>query len=153
ALYFALETVARSKSPVVWILDPLALNALSGLDIVVVPRAGRWVDSWLSEECGRGFTTKRFDREGVSLNNSKPLAIFPKRHNPRIVAQRGTFTVHGCDETPIDALNPVDAATGQPRLARIDIDAAARDRLWDDLWALGVTKTSIYPEPQSIADD
>lgn len=153
ALYFALEHVEPGESPVVWVLDPLALNALSGLDMIVVPLTGRWIDHWLPENCGRGISAVPFERGAASHDNTKPLAIFPKRHNPRIVAQRGTFTVHGCDETPLDALNVVDTASGAPRLERIDIEAEARDRLWNDLWALGVTKTSIYPEPQSVAED
>jgi len=153
ALYFALETVTGNRSPAVWILDPLALNSLSGFDSVIVPFAGRWMDNWLPEECGRGIPAKTFERSDKKHNNAKPIAIFPKRHNPRIVAQRGTFTVHGTDEVPINHLQVNDTTTGAARIAQIVIDAASRDQLWADLWALGVTKTSIYPEPQSVADD
>jgi len=35
----------------------------------------------------------------------------------------------------------------------IEIDPAARDAIWQELWALGINKVSIYPEPQSLAED
>jgi len=54
ALYFALEyKPAKDQVPCVWVLDPLALNRLSGADAVIVPRANHWVSAWLPETCGR----------------------------------------------------------------------------------------------------
>jgi hypothetical protein len=35
-------------------------------------------------------------------DNSMPIAIFPTRDSPRLVSQRGVFTVHGIGEVPID---------------------------------------------------
>jgi hypothetical protein len=85
--------------------------------------------------------------------NKFPLAIFPKRHNPRIVAQRGTFTIHGSAEVPLNHLTLHDPAGAVRPIERLAIDPSARDRIWDELWALGLTKTAIYPEPQSLAED
>lgn len=153
ALYFALEyKPAKDQVPCVWVLDPLALNRLSGADAVIVPRANHWVSAWLPETCGRGCKITTLNGSDVA-DNSRPLAIFPSRHNPRLVAQRGTFTVHGMDETAIDQL-PIVAADGtSARRMAIEIDPAAREAIWQELWALGINKVSIYPEPQSLAED
>ena len=153
ALYFALEfQPARDEVPCVWILDPLALNRLSGTEAIVVPRPGLWSDYWLPDLCGRGIATATVGDDGPA-DNSRPLAIFPKRHNPRIVAQRGTFTVHGIDETPINRLPLVAGDGTSARSLCVEIDPAARDTMWAELWALGINKASIYPEPQSLAED
>jgi hypothetical protein len=80
------------------------------------------------------------------------VAIFPKRHNPRIIAQRGTFTIHGVKETPINRL-PLKRSGGEDGCLRVDIDPSALTQLRNQLWGVGVTKTLIYPEPQSLADD
>lgn len=153
ALYFALEfQPARDEVPCVWILDPLALNRLSGTEAIVVPRPGLWSDYWLPDLCGRGIATATVGDDGPA-DNSRPLAIFPKRHNPRIVAQRGTFTVHGIDETPINRLPLVAGDGTSARSICVEIDPAARDTMWAELWALGINKASIYPEPQSLAED
>lgn len=37
------------------------------------------------------------------LINFGPIAIYPKRFEPRIVAQQGTFTVHGLGKIPIES--------------------------------------------------
>lgn len=153
ALYFALEfQPARDAVPCVWMLDPLALNRLSGRDAIIVPRAGHWTDAWLPDNCGCGIEVSATDGDGPP-DNSQPLAIFPKRHNPRIVAQRGTFTVHGVNETPVNKL-PVLGSDGESaRQVRLEIDPGSRDAMWAELWALGITKASLYPEPQSLAED
>jgi hypothetical protein len=152
ALYFALEAARESATPCVWTLDPIALNRLSGTPTIVVPRDGLWMQDWLPELCGRGNTVRTHAAPKVG-DNSMPLAIFPKRHNPRIVAQRGTFTVHGVNEIPINKLDLTDGSGGKSRISRIEISRDARDKIWDELWALGITRTAIYPEPQSLAED
>jgi hypothetical protein len=154
ALYFALEKPQVDKAPCVWMLDPLALNGLSGLDYIPIPRVTGPTKRWLTDYCERG-KARPFNRPKHARfkDNSQPLAIFPKRHNPRIVAQRGAFTIHGAGDTPIEKLEIKNKLGTEPRIERIPIDPAARDFLWDQLWALGINKTSIYPEPQSLADD
>lgn len=152
ALYFALESVVPGKIPCVWILDPVALNRLSGCDYICVPKVDDWTQQWLPRVCGRGLGVRVIGGGGPT-DNRNPLAVFPKRYNPRIVAQRGTFTVHGANEVPLDRLKMQDASGAARAIERVDIDPSARDRIWQDLWAIGITRTAVYPEPQSLAED
>lgn len=61
--------------------------------------------------------------------------------------------MHGLNEIPINKLNLTDSAGLNSRIGHIEISRDARNKIWDELWALGVTRTAIYPEPQSLAED
>lgn len=155
ALYFALDRADSESEPCVWVLEPLALNARSGeLALVTPTERDKPVDKWLPRCCYRGArpTTLIPDEHSFLTDNRLPLAIFPKRHNPRIIAQRGTFTVHGVEECPINKLD-LKLGNGDDALIRIDIEPTAIEKLAGELWAVGVTKTLIYPEAPSLADD
>jgi hypothetical protein len=69
-----------------------------------------------------GFRTYAGGKPPVPLSvrftdNRKPIAIFPARTNPRILAQRGVFTVHGADEIALEDLasstKPVKAVSAE----------------------------------------
>jgi FRG domain len=104
-LYFAVYQYRKRKNvePCVWMMDPGNLNRITQqLDVgyVIVP-GGRGTSFWLPEYCGRGKKVSTIvDVEDLS-DNSKPIAIYPKRYNPRIVAQQGVFTIHGIEEASI----------------------------------------------------
>ncbi len=157
ALYFALEPEAPGKVPCVWMMDPVALNQSAyGQDgrLIVTPfgigESG--TEYWLPMNCGRGNLIHTFDSSTIFIDNSKPLAIFPKRYNPRIVAQRGVFTIHGIEEVPIDELLD-NSSTARDKIAKIIIDSTNRKQLIYDLWTLGINRTMLFPEPQSVAED
>jgi hypothetical protein len=172
ALYFALVSTTGFRSPkpdlmpeistavvegpgqllpCVWMMNPAELNRKSMREklepVIYVPSTEKATRRWLPSACRRGSPYKIDDQD--VLDNSKPLAIFPRRHNPRIVAQRGVFTVHGADETPIERL----FQPGELGLARIEIRASDPTSIKEDLNTLGVTKTTIFPEPSSVAED
>lgn len=154
ALRFALTDLADGKTPCVWILDPVALNySMHARETVFVPTHSD-PDSdcanWLPGVCGRHVDMPK--EEDEFPNNRKPIAIFPVRKNPRIFAQRGVFTVHGVAE---DALNnlPIARKDGTDGIARIDVDPSMRLALLDDLWTLGHTAATTYPEPDSVSED
>ncbi|HEX8920688.1 MAG TPA: FRG domain-containing protein, partial [Pyrinomonadaceae bacterium] len=139
ALYFALEVEAPGSSPCVWVIDPLSLNRLSGINNILLPYPNTDLDYWLPDNCGRHRNVHTFEPDNLFPDNSKPLAIYPKRHNPRIVAQRGVFTVHGMDETPINKLPLTDEAEQDSRIAKIVFDPQVKAYLNQHLWILGIT--------------
>jgi hypothetical protein len=157
ALYFAVFPTEEPRSPCVWLMDPVALNrGAHGPDeeVLIIPGQDPLLEKWLPGRCGRGIAVCSFQRPARFVDNAKPIAIFPKRSNPRIVAQRGTFTLHGCEEAPIDAVIQAATASGvEPSITRIDIDRAAVAGIRSQLHTLGVTKTALFPEPQSVAED
>lgn len=159
ALYFALVSATRQQTPCVWVMDPVKLNKVAHgatEDLIVVP-VSRGQEApynyWLPEWCGRHAELHTFPSGSRYTDNSKPIAVFPKRYNPRIVAQRGVFTVHGKDETPIEAILGTATDPNDQRIERIPIDRSQVGSLLDDLWTLGFTKSSLFPEPQSVAED
>lgn len=150
ALYFAVDEDGSSDGAV-WVLHPVALNKLAGEPYMIVPRIGNELDYWLPRQCGRHVRAHRFGQRERFGSNRKALAIYPKRHNPRIVVQRGVFTVHGKDETPINHLKL--KLGGQDRLAKLIIRANRRKTIRKELHMLGFDTTAIYPEAQSVAED
>ena len=156
ALYFALAKPSAGEGPCVWVMDPVALNRVAqgfSDDTIIAPLSND-PDSptryWLPDRCRRGMSPHTFDGASGYRDNTKPLAVFPKRYNPRIVAQRGVFTIHGTEEVAIDDLM---AASPDPRIARFCFDGAQQQELSRDLYAMGVSKSALFPEPQSVAED
>jgi hypothetical protein len=77
-----------------------------------------------------------------------PAAIQPPLHSLRTVAQKGTFTIHGASKVPIEEI----AALGS-RLARIPIGPKRGPSIKDELFLVGVSETSVFPELSSLARD
>lgn len=134
ALYFALDydiDKAPDQIPVIWSMDPYAINKLShGSENVFIPRTRfgnfgdeLFVDSYLPKSL-------RPSRVGPENQLSKfPIAIEPPFSNPRILAQQGCFTVHGSEITAIedilgieDHLMPITIASGKSLEIRNDLE-------------------------------
>lgn len=154
ALHFALIK-SSTENPCVWILDPVALNhTTQGFDNIYVPKAFeiyQHIDAWLPHRCWKDAPVENFSDHFFS-SNALPIAIYPSRNNPRLFAQRGTFTVHGTECIPLDKLN-ISNKTGDSRLVRLEIDKESKQSILEDLWSLGITMTTTFPEPTSVAVD
>lgn len=159
ALYFALTdesgncTKTPSEgSPAVWVMDPAQLNEFThGLSegYLFIPEAHR-MDGWLPAKCGRGKASIRSDDNPDFRDNSKPVAIYPVRYNPRLVAQSGVFTVHGTEEVAIEKV--FDECPGG-RIKKLLIDRGACASLSRDLTSLGISRGTLFPELSSLAGD
>ncbi len=162
ALYFALigrdgdqHPRTAAEIPGVWMLNPSALNALShrtNAEFVIVPASAK-VDPWLPYHCGRGKKPSPVDEDLGFIDNTKPIALFPKRTNPRLVAQRGVFTVHGIDETPIEVFLRASSPANRPALHLIKIEPAHAAAICRQLRSLGLDQAALFPEPDSVAQD
>ena len=139
ALYFAL----RETEPVVWMLNPLELNRLSGMLGNEFPLP--WVRPKPpnppnpAHENIRGAWEK--DGKGVSL----PVAILPPYVHPRMAAQRSRFTVHGLKKNSLNELAPPDI------LRRYKIDPPYRDSLKRELRMLGMEHATAFPDLEGLA--
>lgn len=162
AFYFALTeeggkciTPDSTDPPGVWIIDPVNLNkATQGSDnaCLFIPDEKR-LKYWLPAQCGRGKQVQALPEHLDLIDNSSPVAIFPFRDNPRLVAQRGVFTVHGINELPIDEVYRVNKSTDGSKITKILIDPDACSRLLRDLRTMGINQTMLFPEPSSVASD
>jgi hypothetical protein len=141
ALYFAL----KESRPVVWMLNPMGLNAhvVASLTENQVEAYDEFPLTWvrpqtpsinIGHENIRGAWER--DRKGLEL----PVAIHPTYVHPRMSAQRSVFTVHGTMKQPLDTLVPAQL------LVRIDIQPSARHTIRRDLAILGIQEATIYPD-------
>lgn len=155
ALYFALQAAGSARPSVqVWVLDPLKLNLASvGFESVFTP-GGELTKHWLPSRLKAG-SSQRFEFEGkADCLNAHALAIYPKRRNPRILAQAGTFTIHGTEADPVDEV--MGSLPGHERkVARIDIEVTPQraGELLRQLATLGFSASALFPEPQYLASE
>ena len=147
ALFFALDfdeahTDPR-QTPVVWAMNPYALNLLSQhKEALFVPltRFGqsgdeRLVDSYLP-------LSLRPPRVAPGTPFSAlPIAVEPPFSNPRLLAQQGCYTVHGADRAAID-----DIAGMGSQLCRVRIAAEATPALRTELEQLGFRAEWLYQD-------
>lgn len=141
ALHFAL----RELQPVVWMIDPLALNDLSlpesergGGGFPAPWRRPDGVESIGAANIGAAWER---DRGGLPL----PVAVLPSYAHPRMAAQRSRFTVHGSRASGLGDLVP------EGILKRYEIDPAARPQLRRDLRMLGVEEAAAFPDLDGLA--
>jgi hypothetical protein len=147
ALFFALDGWDGVTSPCIWILNPSALNlAAIGWEGIIAPNNfPEEIGIWLP---GQIKSTEHIIKvaDEFTYDNRKPLAIYPQKLNRRIVAQQGTFTVHGRDRACL--LDYIDKEIPKPDsvIARVVLDGADIDECRRDLAMLGVRRSSIYPD-------
>lgn len=107
AVYFAIGVEwdpPPTATPAIWVLNPFRLNELpSGWnfrDLLsprylhrLVPAPERFgYAEWLSWPLGRN---KEWPRQ-------RPIALYPLHSNARLRAQRGYFTLHGANDSPLE---------------------------------------------------
>jgi len=81
---------------------------------------------------------RTFQPEG---HRYSPAAAYCK--NPRIRAQRGKFTVHGSDPSPLEV--QLESDLDQDPLAKIVLNAPKRFTL--ELEDMGIHRAQLFPEP------
>jgi hypothetical protein len=158
ALHFALkgDPVARPGcrpgSRCVWVLDPRSLNQVTSREYELISPGGEFSANWLPESVAKSPATgKTFEYAGEWFDNRYPLAILPRRREPRILAQHGVFTVHGTATEPIDVIVRRELPLNEQHIARIDLDLANLGRFRQDFDALGMRDSTLFPEPEPLA--
>lgn len=86
------------------------------------------------------------------LINEMPVAILGIHNSPRIVAQRGSFTLFGKSLSPMEDIYtshdfPVDT------LSKIIIPATSIGALIDKLVWMGISDSVIYPDLEGLAKE
>jgi hypothetical protein len=101
------------------------------------------------------------DKSRKQLRNEKltlPIAVFPNRANRRLIAQSGTFTIHGGkyshadpDFAPPRSLEDLNKAAPTPFLWSFDILASTKPEIERALWQLGIHKGTLFPDLEQQA--
>ncbi len=158
ALYFAVRGMLPDDSqldvdladpPLVWMMDAGSLNFLTyGDDEVLVPfDDGEFTKFWRPGVISTNPAT--FLYEGATYTNEKPIAVWPTRTTPRIMAQNGCFTVHGTRVDPVETV--FQGAIGEPAQRLVRIQVPDPDRIDRELSDLSVSRLRLFPELHSVA--
>lgn len=137
ALFFALDPPDHKiERPHIWILNPYKLNEISlNKSAIEDPEDLDPYNKTYADYCNQpGFTCHEL-----------PIVLYPRRSNERIFAQRGLFTIHGKNESSIDAICP-DA------VVRVDLTEEIKVKLKKVLPQFGINKYSVYPDFKGLSD-
>jgi hypothetical protein len=146
---FAVHFALRETEPVVWMLNPIELNALS----VNEPAAARvaaelplpWHQSLSPNVVNIGSINIRGAWERDDVGVPFPVAFVPTHVHPRMAAQRSRFTVWGLiKESLQDMVEPT-------VLRRFALNPARRALFQADLRMLGVQEASAFPDLDGLA--
>ncbi|MFA1674263.1 FRG domain-containing protein [Rhizobium mongolense] len=140
ALFFALENSlmrgAEEHDAVVWVLNPLELNARATQH----REASSRVFGAYSDELG-GYQPSSM---GKRVTMKLPLAIFGVHNSPRIVAQRGAFVLFGKNT---EALDQHPALSGEDGVVlKIRIPGFAKKSMFLNLYDIGISDAVVYPD-------
>lgn len=133
--YFAIMAWNRYQDdniePCLWVLDPIKLNELS----TQRPEIKR-TDS--------DFNYKKVYWEKKPTPTTYPIAIEPPNRNDRIRAQRGTFTIHGEEQQPLNEIFP-------ECVRRVVLPSAAIPEAWEFLEFANINPFSVFPDIEGLA--
>jgi hypothetical protein len=139
ALFFAVEDSSNTADAGVWVLNPWELNS-QALERQSVPLA---TDPMLeSYHLGDPSDSRR------KVEAIIPAAIRPGRSTPRILAQRGAFTIHGSRMAGLWRIR-----RRRDCLVRIRIAGSAKRALRKQLYQAGIGRATLFPELSGLATD
>ena len=147
ALFFALQ----EENPVIWMLNPIALNCCStpGVtqnEVTTDEFPLTWKPSTESQinivnENIRGAW--ELDKPGMDL----PVAAQPTNVHLRMTMQKSCFTIHGKRKEPLDKLVRDDV------LKKYLLDGSKRENMQRDLRILGISHVVMFPDLEGLARD
>src|SRR3989475_6011617 len=147
ALFFAIA----EQRPIVWMLDPIELNARSirgSAERGRIRATGEFPITWVRHPGASNPVAENiagaweYDRAGGQL----PAAFVPPYVHPRMAAQQSRFTVHGRKKVSLSKLAP---SIVRP----YRIDPRRRARLATDLRMLGVGYATAFPDLDGLAKE
>jgi hypothetical protein len=166
ALYFALDEFWRTadkratvvfpdedstpvfdeESPTIWIVDAGSVNLFAhGKDVL-------WATHRKEIECYLPRLSADPIPDGCFVPR-RPIAVIPPRQNPRIIAQQGMFTIHGTEQAPLDGFASDNDPDSTIHLGCVHLDRSRLNWFLDDLVLAGVTRSTLFPELDSVAEN
>lgn len=147
ALFFAFDGWDGTKTPCIWMLQPNLFNkAFINWEGVMAPENMDELKGWLPNQISSDSAFLKTDAEGFAYDNQYPLAIYPRRSNLRIAAQRGVFTVHGKNRGALDDQLAAKSPELSNILARLDFVDCANEEVLYELALLGIRRSHLYPD-------
>lgn len=146
ALFFAVVDYSMPKDSSVWILRPSYLNLVS-LGSKTITTCSN--PELLKYTLGEPHLGER------KVSGTLPIAIRPERNSARIVAQKGTFTIHG---NLSKALNIIIGENNLKNKIKIPlhcltIDKKSKLSILKELSLAGISFSVIFPEIEGLCKD
>ncbi|MGE5328259.1 MAG: FRG domain-containing protein [Deltaproteobacteria bacterium] len=144
ALLFAtdpnLNEKEKQEDPAVWLLNPIKLNEKFKFE--------DYYPKGYIPNVEEASVMKLFGPDSES-DNKRPAAVYGPDNSPRIIAQKGVFTVFPFIQNMVE----LDKLPGNKEfLYKILICKEKRDELNEQLRKIGITRAQLFPEMGSIAN-
>ncbi len=145
ALFFAVAQEDSDCNGAVWAIRPASLNRFSGFSYTVPMSNHRVFEDYTLDV--DSLDSRRNEVEAVS-----PMALRPRRNTPRLVAQRGLFTIHGSDSTPLEKLKGTRQRPA-PVLEKIIICGESKALLKKELFLAGISYSLLFPDLDGLSKE
>jgi hypothetical protein len=127
----AMGSRSKSESAAVWVLRPLGVNR-----------------TFLKQEAVLPLSANEFEELTAHLRiRHTYAAVSCYESDPRMAMQQATFTLHG-SKHPLERHESVGTWLDQ-----IVVDSRARETITQDLWRLGIRRSTLFPDLTSLADE
>jgi len=138
ALFFAFDS-SKLEKPHIWILNPYALNKMGDSCVAALQNPEEDLEDY---NVSYGNCT---DSDSLMKIHELPIAVYPRRTNERIFAQRGLFTIHGANENSMEVTCP-------NCIEKVDIPEELIEKLKKILKQFGINKYSVYPDFKGLSE-
>jgi FRG domain-containing protein len=145
ALFFAVENSDLHADGALWALSPGQLNsAMMGEFRLLVPD-----EPQVQEIVKLAYEVNPVAHAAtVSTLGGRVLAVSTREIYPRVMVQQGAFTIHA-DGKDMGEMAPEQ----KPWLIAFRIPHAAKDHLRETLRSFGISRSTLFPDLGSLADD
>jgi len=152
SLYFALtDAMKKNSTPktdaAIWILDPIAWNRKALHHIGFSGEVLALGDPPL--EAYKPLTSSSTN---PNIMPSHPVALYGTHNSPRIVAQRGVFTIFGKDISPMEDIY-ISSDFPQDSLTKMIIPRAKIQSLLLSIISIGITDSVVFPDLDGLAKE
>lgn len=121
------STYGRAGDSSVYILNPVALNRLSGIPEI----------KNLPDDATFSYRSVYWDKKPFAAQH--PIAVIPPLQTERVFAQRGAFTVHGEDARPLEDQCPM-------VVKKVILKEEAKEAAREFIEHANLDEYSIYPD-------
>jgi len=152
AAYFAVHENKKEDGEI-WVIFPQRLNKHYAGEVFWLWDSPQV--SYLAKEPFHSNPSKLAEELGLTKHPQTPLAFYPPLNNPRMVAQSSVFTIHPKpDKDKSNTIRSLLENTKQGvEIVRYIIPFDCKINIFHDLNKLGINRTRLFPEQESVAVD
>lgn len=137
-LYFAVDE-NQDEDGALWCLLPVELNSKARIKY---PNSLE-IPAFEHDEILQNYLPSRV--AGEQKSDMLPVGFLAGRNNPRISAQQGTFTIHH------RSFNGIEEIDDKKHIWRLVIPAEFKKKMRDELYLLGYSRLTLFPELDEVA--